>query len=50
MRCFQTVIIDANVNFHIARLKIVYDQHCEETLLLGVKDVKGEYHGGYIYQ
>ena len=37
-------------NINLARLKIVYDQHGEETLLLGVKDAKGTYQGGYIYQ
>jgi DnaJ-class molecular chaperone len=34
----------------VARLKIVYDQHGEDTLLLGVKDARGNYQGGYIYQ
>lgn len=34
----------------IAKWKIVYDQHGEETLRLGVKDQTGEFKGGYVYQ
>lgn len=50
-----------NKSFYAARLKIVYDQHGEDTLRLGVLDKDGskenesviehlEYIGGYIYQ
>jgi len=34
----------------LAKLKIIYDQHGEETLRLGVKDQTGSFKGGYVYQ
>jgi DnaJ-class molecular chaperone len=34
----------------VAKLKILYDQHGEDVLRLGVKDQHGDFKGGYIYQ
>ena len=35
---------------YVAKLKIIYDQHGEVTLRLGVKDQSGQHQGGYVYQ